>query len=127
MLSSQTALDIMLWHTGNGGSFRRPAGHALKILEEAIELCYACGASVNEVAYVVHSETDKAVRKREVTNHPHFLKAKEEIADVTILTHILATHLNTSMDVEAKKKLPILRRRAWKATGDGVLKRSDRV
>lgn len=51
------------WHKARGGSFVEPHAHALKLLGETIELCFALGASAAEVQRLTAAEVSKEVEK----------------------------------------------------------------
>lgn len=127
MYTKEAADKAFQWHFRNGGHFTVPSGHALKILEEAFELCFACGASTNDVANVLANEVYKATKKNEITGNFNPDAAKEELADVSILMAIMAYYLNTDMTTEVDKKIPVLHGRKWGVNKAGVVKRPDRV
>ncbi|SRR5260221_9512849 len=122
-------LPEIFWHLENGGHGGRLAGHALRLLNEAVELCVAAGATSDEVYDRVKDElnkvydrgvTDPGLLGRRFKHGPEELA--EEIADVQILLNVLAHHAghaNTRPLVDAK--LDVLRQRKWEVDGDGVL------
>ncbi len=62
-----TQLAAVDWHLGAGGKNVRLAGHALRLLCEAVELCVAAGANPQEIEQRVHSEIAKALERGEFT------------------------------------------------------------
>lgn len=119
---------VVKWHLDNGGSNKRLAGHALRLLHETIELCVAAGASENELRQRVDMEINKEKERGEFTLPVEFEKVREEMADVAILHTILAHHTG-SMDIsgDCSSKIDVLLTRAWEADEDGVLWRPGRA
>lgn len=104
--------------------------HALKTLEEMVELCVACGAQESDIRSIVDVEIQKAKTKGEfvVPNQdPQHEPIQEEIADVSICLDVLAHHAQIDTDQAKLKKLPVLLARKFSPNKYGVLKRPDRI
>lgn len=114
-------LPEIKWHLEQGGHDGRLAGHALRLLNETVELCIATGASFDEINGRIKMELDKAVMKGHHLRAPHE-SIEEEIADVLILLNVLAYHADVD-DIRTlvHDKLKILRDRKWVVDDDGVL------
>lgn len=123
MLKASTRQALREWQQKFGGSCKVPAAHALKLLGEAVELCFACGAQDGDVTETVASEVAKAWRKGEVTGKYEDRKAAEEMADVAICLEMLVRGLYVAIDTEVLKKLPVLHSRKWEPDEAGVLRR----
>lgn len=61
-----------------------PAYDALKLLEEVLELCYACGASDEDIGRVVIEEGEKAAEHGPYTGLPVDESVSEEFGDVAL-------------------------------------------
>ena len=109
------------WHTANGGSFDRPAGHALRILHEVVELCVASGARPLEVITAVQAEIGKATDKQEWDPHYSHRLAQEEWADCAILMECFRHHAGIDAQEVIRQKMVILTARKWERDADGVL------
>lgn len=117
----QTA-RVLKWHTDNGGHNGRLAGHALRLLHEAVELCVAAGSDRTEIEFRVGCELDKAERKAEFSIPVTLAIIREELADVSFLVDVLAHRTgNVDLAAERQQKLDVLDQRAWEADDDGVL------
>lgn len=119
--------DIRKWHKENGGNFNRPAGHALRLLNEVVELCIAEGASEAEMREVLVAECVKARTKGELDSsisgkyQPDHAKRAEEWADCFILMEILRHYEKFDVLECVRLKVDVLHRRSWYADPDGVL------
>lgn len=126
---SEGAKEARQWHISQGGRGLRLAGHALRLLVEAVELAVTAGASQEEIALAIASEIDKARERREFTKPgDHLPKGAilEELADVAIAVDILEMHLGRSLDEEKLAKVRVLYQREWLVDDDGVLYRPGR-
>jgi hypothetical protein len=121
-----TESEIMDWHRSRGGSGRRAAGHALRILREMVELCVASGATEGEIKMAVRRECDKANDRREFSQIPTYHKALEEFVDVRLLMTVYRNYFipHGSLENEMRRKLDVCSGRDWQADADGVLWRS---
>lgn len=121
-------LKIAQWHTEAGGYNGRIAGHALRLLNEAIELCIVAGASAGEISSRVGAEIAKAANRGEFEQQVTFEAVRAELADVIITADVVAHYTgNVNMDIECTHKLEILKERKWEADSDGVLWRPGRI
>jgi hypothetical protein len=113
---------VIEWHLKNGGHNGRLAGHALRLLHEAVELCVNAGASEEEIHRRVAMEADKARSRSEFSETVEFAKVRDELADISFLVDVVAHHTgSTNIEAERMAKLNILHQRAWEADADGVL------
>lgn len=127
MIRDKQIAALLAWQEKFGGSNIRPAGHALKLLGEAVELAIACGADRIEIDDVITTELLKAYDRREFTCTFSHAKASEEVADVLALLTILAQNNRIDASMAVDVKLPILHQRLWEADKDGVLRRPRRT
>lgn len=115
---------VIRWHTENGGHNNgRLAGHALRLLNEAVELCVACGASADEIGARVASEIAKAAGRKEFGHSViDYDEVREELVDVQFLSEVLAHHTgDVDLCIERDKKLDVLWERKWRVDRDGCL------
>lgn len=127
MLNATTENRIRDWHRDNGGFNGRLASHALKGLEEMVELCFACGADENEIIRTVTRECRKQIAK-EGQDIDAQIHVEEEYADVMITLVVLAFYAKIyNEDQAVRRKIPILEERKWAPTKDGVLVRPERL
>jgi hypothetical protein len=115
---------IIRWHEKNAGSLIRPAGHALRLLCEVVEVCVAAGASGEEIGAAVGAEIYKQANRGDFHVSEGFNKPaiRAELADVCILTTVLAHYTGSSdMSPDVSHKLVVLEARKWEADADGVL------
>ena len=116
---------VVSWHISNGGFNGRIAGHALRLLNEAVELCVACGADPVEIGERVHMEIAKARSRNELGTVQCVPTIREELADVDILSTVIAHHTgNRNLDIDCENKVSVLFQRKWTVDSDGVLWRS---
>lgn len=115
--------DVFRWHQANGGTFRRPANHALRLLREVIELCAAAGAESGEIGQAVVLELDKARRRGELTGECSFADLPQELADCAMLLEVLARHARINLARAVREKLEVLWNREWQADRGGALYR----
>jgi dCMP deaminase len=115
------------WHREQGGHDGRLAGHALRLLHEAVELCVAAGAQRHEIEHAVVKETIKAEFRKDfrVDVGPG---VSEEIADVQLLLNVFS-HYAQVTDVRPllDRKMKINHERKWEVDADGVLWRPKNV
>lgn len=123
MLTQEQMEWVRKWRADNKAHNTRPAGHALKILEEVIELCYASGAHPGEIYNVFQAETEKARTREEIKQVPHMPRMQDEAADVTITVAAFVIANNIDIQDAFRKKVPILESRTWTPDNDGVLRR----
>lgn len=121
MMESRQPGDVARWHIESGAHFTRPAGHAVRLLREVVELCIAAGAVEWEVARAAMIEIDKARDRREIGGDP--AKVPEEFADCQMLLDVFAHHAGINKHVEVRKKLDVLWERDWQAGTSGALYR----
>lgn len=116
-----TESEIMNWHQSQGGSGKRLAGHALRMLREMVELCVASGASEAEIKMAVRRECDKASDREEFGKAP--MGFIEEFVDVGLLSVVYRNYFipRGSLENEMRRKLDVCRARSWEADADGVL------
>jgi nucleoside 2-deoxyribosyltransferase len=118
-MEQRQPMDVMRWHIQNGGAFNRPAGHALRLLREVIELCITSGASEEEIFNHSEAEIIKAYDRNEWGGDPS--QAPQEWADCQLLLDVYAGHAGIDKVSAKRDKLDILHERAWEADADGVL------
>lgn len=120
--------DIMRWHRNNGGYGSMPAGHALRILREVVELCVASGAPPDRITTAVIDEIQKAHDRKEFgqvkTGSMH-----EEFFDVSVLMTVYENYFIQDRlfeEVSVRKWNEIVNIRAWRPDSEGVLWRPRR-
>ena len=117
-----TRSKVLDWHKTNGGKNVRLAGHALRLLNEAVELCVASGASADEIGSRVAAEIAKLAERGEFKLPVDFSTVRDELSDVTILGDVLASYTGSvDLTPERERKIIILHERKWEADRDGVL------
>lgn len=117
----QYALMNAFW-LENGGTPKSPAADALKTLEEVVEMCFACGATQNQIGDVVANEIFKALKRNENYGIYNPSSAASEFGDVVVCLTVLAQKYGfTEADVEAT--LDRIAERQWTPDKDGVLRR----
>jgi len=119
--------QVTEWQDQNGAHDGDLSDHACKVLEEAIELCFAAGASASDVQKIMRTEIIKAAFKQEITEQFSSDDVAEELADVLICLLALAHHANVDIDHAVEHKLTVLREREWAVSPSGVLRRRDRI
>lgn len=125
MLSTKEQLEwVRNWRRRHGGHYQQPAAHALKALEEMVELCFASGCSDHEVVSTVAAEIGKARQKGEVTKTLSRDKVAEELADVTVCLCVIAVEGSYDVPAAVAAKIPVLESREWSPDARGVLRRS---
>lgn len=117
---------VRKWRKENGGHFANPKAHALKVLEECIELCVAAGAEHNEIISLAHNELMK-----ERTRNPYEVfqinNVEEEIADILLCLAALVIEAKIDTYAAIDSKIPIIEQRKWTPDKNGVLRRSRNV
>lgn len=89
---------LRAWHKQHGGHCTRRAGFALRILQEVVELCLACGATPTEMFDRLGWEiTRQSKRAIETTD----LAVAMELADVIALCVVLDGYLGEQVDLKA--------------------------
>lgn len=112
-------VDIIKWHQEQGGCGFRLAGHALRLLNETIELCVTAGATHFEILKVVNSECNKAIDRHEFGGN--ISELPQEFADVSFLQEVFAYYAGINIEQAREDKFKILLDRRWRADADGVL------
>ena len=123
-MDQKLATLVNNWHSVNGGHFERPAGHALRLLCEVVELCIAAGAQPAELTETVQSEMVKATSKGEWLGEDdliNFFTIGEEWADSAILLEVFRNYAHIDGDTEVEDKHQVLLGRDWEVDRDGVL------
>ena len=112
--------SVFGWHIANGGRWVRPAGHALRLLREVVELCVACGARPEEIIHAVDVELNKAMTRDEL-GVQNFAAIPQEWADCAILLKVFERHAGILGDLVVQEKLNVCKLRQWEPDADGVL------
>lgn len=116
--------DLMDWHRSQGGFAGNPAGHALRMLRECVELCVASGATRQQIIGACDAEIIKAEVKEEFCQEPKLEAMTEELCDVVLLAIVFQGYFSPEMfDFEKamNKKFRVCQERQWEADGCGVL------
>lgn len=124
-LQNHPPYDPFRWHCENGGAFKRPAHHAVRLLREVVELCVAAGATWQQLSLAVMDEFNKAIDRGEVGGAPE--NVSEEWADCAILLEVFARHAGIDQVHEVRRKLDRLWMRKWAPDAGGALYRPERV
>lgn len=120
-MAERQPYSVSRWHEESGGHFAEPAGHALRLLRETVELCIAAGASLDGIYEAMASEVSKAIVRLEVGGDTNAIAG--ELADCKILLDVFAHHAGINPHEAARKKLDVLWQRDWEADGSGALYR----
>jgi hypothetical protein len=133
MITNFNIADVYAWQDANNGSVINPKGHALKLLGEAIELCFVAGATSGEIKGVCNAEVDKATVDGELEGRYDKDYFPEEMADVAICLIILNRFLvkergegTMALSNAIEDKVGELRLRKYVPDADGVLRRPGR-
>ena len=110
---------VRRWHEMQGGNFRQPAAHAVRLLREVVELCIASGALESQIAGAVYREIEKARRRREFGGNP--LLVAGEWADCALLLDVFAGYFGIDPVEARRNKLDELWQREYRPDADGVL------
>lgn len=125
MLNSTQTKQLEAWQDEFGGFPGDIKAHALKTLEECIELCVATGCTKEQIDKSVDRELVKAERKGELTGetaNPYVIG--EEAADTLICLWAFIYHFNVPYKKAIDNKIPVLMSRKWKPNElTGVLER----
>lgn len=121
LMADRQPYSVSRWHEESGGHGAAPAGHAVRLLREVIELCIAAGADWTEIADAVMAEIDKANERNEFGGNPAAVPG--EYADCAILLKVFAHHAKINEHGAIRKKLDVLWSRAWEADASGALYR----
>lgn len=124
-MAKRQPYSVSRWHEENGGHFSDPAGHAVRLLREVVELCIAAGASMDGINAAVGAEIAKAIVRCEVGGDD--AAVPEEVADCKILLEVFANYAGINQHEVARKKLEVLWSRAWEASVSGALYRPGAV
>lgn len=119
--TSQYAL-VEKWLQDNGAFAGRPAPHALKCLEEVVELCIASGATEAQIDQVINTELNKASKRGEIGKVSQE-KMAEEAGDSTVTLAAFAIHFGLNMHSVIGMILDKLAGRTWAPDEGGVLRR----
>ncbi len=120
-LASRQPYDVGRWHGAMGGSFARPADHALRLLRETVELAVAAGASENEIALTTSLELEKAKRRDEFGGNPADVEG--EWADCALLLEAFRSYAMIDAHRVMREKLDACWDRQWEADAGGALYR----
>lgn len=111
------------WRQKNGGHFEKPGGHALKVLEECVELCFAMGCEAKHVEATVEKEIAKALKKGEITGAFNSTSTAEELADISLCLGVVSLECGFFVPSYVDQKIRVLSQRLYKPDKDGVLRR----
>lgn len=117
---TETQQSIAKWarETFPGGDDLSPA-HALRMLDEAIELCLVIGCTFNEMsAHVSDAFNQSVIGPNTSIPNPAYVAA--ELADVAICLDVMAERRGIGLRVEVDRKMAINRARRWQSNGDGT-------
>jgi phosphoribosyl-ATP pyrophosphohydrolase len=98
------------------GFVTKLAPHALKLLEEALELCIAAGASVADVLERVCRDVAKSSNNIPV-----------EVGDVAVCLVVFCLAADVSLYGAVNSCMERVRLREWEPDGDGVLRRKHKA
>lgn len=103
---------------------------AIRALEEMVELCFASGATANEITLAVGKALfegrgpeftwDTGEEDFRDVSQPEPDKIPVEAADVLIVLYGVARMRGFDLHAEVEKKMAVNRSRRWKANGDGT-------
>lgn len=113
--------DVGRWHRENGGHFSRPAGHAIRLLREVVELCIASGAVADEIVAHAESEISKARERNEFGGNPSAIPG--EVADVGLLLDVFAEYAGIDVNAEKRRKMDVNWTRECETGASGALYR----
>lgn len=121
--------DLLAWHRSKGGAPLNPAGHAIRLLREVVELCVASGATEGQIKMAVRRECDKAEKRKEFGKNVGLVGRAEEFADVTILMKIYEGYFLSPriVSTETVRKFQVCQAKEWQPDSDGVLWRPGTV
>lgn len=116
--------NVIHWFHANGGSGRRAAGHALRLLREAVELSVATGARLYEIEESVKAELGKAIERKEFDATQGYEAVASEWADCALLLDIFADLFVFDPVGVKRKKLDALWTRLYHPDSAGSLWRA---
>src|SRR5688500_3595462 len=102
---------VQRWRQENGGHNKSPKHHALKALEELLELCFATGATMHYINVVLYEEQKKAWYKKEITVTYDPKRVREELADVTLCIEVCSLEYGVNVMDAVDEKIPTLEER----------------
>ena len=119
--------EVMNWHKNNGGYNGSPAGHALRMLREVVELCIAAGAQPKDITTTVSDELKKEMTENfEHIGRVNISTLPYEVADVQLLLMVFAGYQQVDIMKLSKHKFEIVLERKWQVDSQGVLWRPGR-
>lgn len=123
MLTQEQLNQIKKWREEYGGHNKVPHAHALKALEEMVELCFAAGASVSEISLVVEEEMLKA--KERGDDAPGFKReaVHAELGDVLVCLGVIIVNNDYDPGSIVEHTFGVIKGRQWAPDADGVLRR----
>jgi hypothetical protein len=115
----ETQETIGTWakETFPGGDDLSPR-HAIRLLEEVVELCLAAGARPHAIRGAALGVLGHREDHRSYAESPD--KVAFEIADVEIVLRVLAHRRGVNLQAYVDRKMQVNRSRRWKANGDGT-------
>ena len=120
MVSRQT---ITAWHQSQGGKIEdetKAKFHALRILHEVCELCFATGATWDEIQAAAIDEREK-VSKEGTLGMIIMEDWGSECADISFTLDTFCGNAGINLDMHREDKFKILQQREWFADANGVL------
>lgn len=129
-MSTETQQTVYDWLTATfPGADPESPRTAIRVLEEVVELCLACGAKYRDIQFAVASALGKNLAATGIpgglmdvpaggTHEP--AKVPSEAADVLVVLYGLAGLRGFDLHDGVDKKMKINRSRAWEAFGDGT-------
>lgn len=99
------------------GADKRSPRKAIRLFEEAIELCLVCGASPDQLRAAFEKEVKGLPGE---IGHRRPLKIEAEAADVQIVLFGVAGLNEFDLSEAVHSKMIVNRNRQWKANGDGT-------
>lgn len=116
-------VDIIKWHIDNGGHAERGvAPHALRLLNETVELCIASGAAYDDIIRAVTDECIKAYKNDDWGGN--IKDIPQEFADVSFLLDAFKHYAKIDVEQARSDKFKILLKRDFKPDENGVLWRA---
>lgn len=125
LMDKQDADFILDWQisTLNGTSIHRPSS-ALKLLEEVIELCFAAGATTEEVRIIWEQGERKAIDQQKAFGHYFSEDVREEIGDVAATFGVFCWTANVQPAAAVNQTVKKIQSRSWYPDEFGILRRS---
>src|SRR6185437_15859321 len=119
-METQETIGTWAKETFPGGDDLGPQ-HALRLLEEVVELCVTLGATRDDLATLLSTTAEKAYREALKADRPlEEAEVAEEMADCVIVLCVLAHRRGVGLGDEVERKMAINRGRKWQAHGDGT-------